>query len=89
MAGCPLSGYANERSPREKTLLRRFLVLESILPDKTYDPGCLSPVESMDLLFFLVLDTRCYRKDQFRLIEVCRLTTNWFQCLLAALKDRK
>ena len=39
-----------------------------MIPDKTYDPECLSPVEPMDLLslLFLVLDTNCYRKDQFK-----------------------
>ena len=37
-----------------------------LIPDKTYDPECLPPVESMDLLSFLVLDTSYYSKDQFK-----------------------
>ncbi|CAH3121722.1 unnamed protein product, partial [Porites lobata] len=37
-----------------------------LIPDKTYDPECVPPVESMDLLSFLVLDTSYYSKDQFK-----------------------
>ena len=37
-----------------------------IIPDKTYDPRCLSPVECMNLLSFLVLDTSYYRTLQIR-----------------------
>ena len=37
-----------------------------LIPDKTYDPEYLPPVESMDLLSFSVLDTSYYSKDQFK-----------------------
>ena len=33
-----------------------------LIPEKTYDPECLPPVESMDLLSFLVLETSYYSK---------------------------
>ena len=71
MAGYPLSDHANTLDPRER---KRYLETIScvgidsvlIIPDKTYDPGCLSSVESMDLLSFLVLDTSYYRTLQIR-----------------------
>ena len=37
-----------------------------LIPDITYDPECLPPVESMDLLSFLVPDTSYYSKNQFK-----------------------
>lgn len=70
MAGYPLSDYANTLDPHVK---KRYLEKIScvgidpvLIPDKTDDPECLPPVESMDLLSFLVLDTSYYSKDQFK-----------------------
>ena len=37
-----------------------------LIPDITYDPECLPPAESMDLLSFLVPDTSYYSKNQFK-----------------------
>ena len=37
-----------------------------LIQDKTWDPECLSLVESIDLLSFLVLDTSYHSKDQFK-----------------------
>ena len=71
------------RSPCEKRYLEKIscLVIDPVLiPDKTYDPECLPPVESMDLLSFLTKVNTA--RTNIRFIEVCRLITNsWFQGL--------
>lgn len=56
------------RSPHEKMLEKISCVgIDPVLiPDITYDPECLPPVESMDLLSFLVPDTSYYSKNQFK-----------------------
>ena len=52
MAGYPLSDYANTLGPHVKK--RYFEKISCVgidpvlIPDKTYDPECLSPVEFMD-----------------------------------------
>ena len=68
--GYPLSDYANTLDPHVK---KRYVEKIScvgidpvLIPDKAYDPECLPPVDSMDLLSFLVLDTSYYSKDQFK-----------------------
>ena len=57
MAEHPLSDYANTLDPHVKKLYLEktsCVGIDPILvPDKTYDPECLSRVESMDLLSFL------------------------------------
>ena len=71
MAGYPLSDYTNtlDSHVKKRDLEKISCVgIDSVLiiPDKTYDPGSLSPVESMDLLSFLVLDTSYYITLQIR-----------------------
>ena len=69
MAGYPLSDYANMLDPHMKKMLEKisFVGIDPVLiPDITYDPECLPPVESMDLLSFLVPDTSYYSKNQFK-----------------------
>ena len=70
MAEHPLSDYANTLDPHVKKLYLEKISSVGIdpilIPDKTYDPECLSGVESMDLLSFLVLDTSYHSKEQFK-----------------------
>ena len=52
MAGYPLSDYANTLGPHVKKRYFKKISCVGIdpvlIPDKTYDPECLSPVEFMD-----------------------------------------
>ena len=69
MAGYPLSDYANMLDPHMKKMLEKISCVgidPVLIPDITYDPECLPPVESMDLLSFLVPDTSYYSKNQFK-----------------------
>lgn len=69
MAGYPLSYYANMLDPHMKKMLEKISCVgidPVLIPDITYDPECLPPVESMDLLSFLVPDTSYYSKNQFK-----------------------
>ena len=70
MPAYPLSDYANSLYPQVKKRysekFSRVGMDPVLIPEKTYDPECLPPVESMDLLSFLVLETSYYSKDQFK-----------------------
>lgn len=69
MAGYPLSDYANMLDPHMKKMLEKISCVgidPVLIPDITYDPECLPPVESMDLLSFLGPDTSYYSKNQFK-----------------------
>ena len=41
-------------------------LIEGKLTLRTRQPDCLSPVESIDLLFYLVLETSFYAQQQFK-----------------------
>ena len=36
------------------------------IPDQQFDTECLPPIEAMDLLSYLVLETSFYTKEQFK-----------------------
>ena len=63
-ASIPLSVYANKLEPEVK---KRYLEKISaigidpvLIECKNFQPDCLPPVESTDLLFYLVLETSYY-----------------------------
>ena len=66
----PLSGYAKNLDGAVK---QRYLekiecigIDPILLEGKKFDPDCLPPVESADILTYLVLETSYYTKDQFK-----------------------
>eukprot|EP00795_Rhopilema_esculentum_P001003 gene1003-10782_t len=65
-----LSNYAKKL---ENHVLKRYMekiayigVDPMLIPDSSFDPECLPPVEATDLLSYLVLDTSYYTKTQFK-----------------------
>ena len=73
----PLSEYA---SKLEEHVKQRYLqqipsigvdpaLIEGKLTLRTRQPDCLSPVESIDLLFYLVLETSFYSQQQFKVFR--------------------
>ena len=40
-----------------------------LIEGKNFEPDCLPPVESTDLLFYLVLETSYYTKQQFKVFR--------------------
>ena len=66
----PLSEYAKKLEPRVR---QRYLEKISaigidpvLIESKNFQPDCLRPVESTDLLFYLVLETSFYTQQQFK-----------------------
>ena len=66
----PLSEYAKKLEPRVR---QRYLEKISaigidpvLIESKNFQPDCLPPVESTDLLFYLVLETSFYAQQQFK-----------------------
>ena len=66
----PLSVYANKLEEKVK---KRYVEKISaigidpvLIEGKNFEPDCLPPVESTDLLFYLVLETSYYTKQQFK-----------------------
>ena len=45
------------------------VLIEGKLTLRTRQPDCLSPVESIDLLFYLVLETSFYSQQQFKVFR--------------------
>ena len=66
----PLSDYANKLDQKiKKRYLEKIskIGIDPVLIDgKNFEPDCLPPVESTDLLFYLVLETSYYTKQQFK-----------------------
>ena len=66
----PLSDYANKLEPHVKKRYSEKISCVGIdpmlIPEKTCDSECLPPVESIDVLSFLVLETSYYTKEQFK-----------------------
>ena len=69
-ASIPLSDYAKKLEPKVK---KRYLEKISaigidpvLIEGKNFQPDCLPPVESTNLLFYLVLETSYYTKQQFK-----------------------
>jgi hypothetical protein len=65
-----LGDYANQLEVNEK---KRYIDKIScigidpfIIPENNFDPECLPPVESMDLVSYLVLETSYYTQQQFK-----------------------
>ena len=69
-APIPLSEYANKLEPKvKKRYLEKISVIgidPVLIEGKNFEPDCLPPVESTDLLFYLVLETSYYTKQQFK-----------------------
>lgn len=69
-AAIPLSDYANKLEPKVKK--RYFVKISAIginpvlIESKNFTPDCLPPVETTDLLYYLVLETSYYTKQQFK-----------------------
>ena len=67
-APIPLSEYANKLEPKvKKRYVEKISVIgiDPVLIEGN-EPDCLPPVESTDLLFYLVLETSYYTKQQFK-----------------------
>ena len=69
-ASIPISDYAKKLDTNVK---RRYFdkincigIDPVLIPEKSFDPDCLPPVESADILSYLVLETSFYTKDQFK-----------------------
>ena len=62
----PLSEYANKLIGVDSALIEGKLTL------RTRQPDCLPSVESIDLLFYLVLETSFYVQQQFKAVVL-----NW------------
>ena len=56
------------------------------IPDQQFDTECLPPIEAMDLLSYLVLETSFYTKEQFKAYKSLEPTTLWFQDFYQAFK---
>ena len=69
-ASIPLKDYANKLEPKVKKRYLKKISAVGIDPvlneGKNFKPDCLPPVESTDLLFYLVLETRYNTKQQFK-----------------------
>ena len=66
----PLSEFANKLEPRAR---QRYLEKISaigidpvLIESKNFEPDCLAPAESTDLLFYLALETSFYAQQQFK-----------------------
>jgi hypothetical protein len=66
----PLSNYAKKLEPKVKKRYEEKIsdigVDPMLIEGKYFQPDCLPPVESTDLLFYLVLETSYYTKQQFK-----------------------
>ena len=66
----PLSDYAKQLEQKINQRYREKIAAIGIDPvlieGKFFEPDCLPPVESTDLLFYLVLETSYYTKQQFK-----------------------
>ena len=66
----PLSNYANELELKlKKRCLDKISTIgidPVLMEGENFEPDCLPPVESTDLLFYLVLETSYYTKQQFK-----------------------
>lgn len=66
----PLSDYANrlENNVKQRYLEKISAIgIDPVLKEgQNFEPDCLPPVESTDLLFYLVLETSFYTKRQFK-----------------------
>ena len=66
----PLSDYANKLEPHVKKRYSEKIscigIDPMLIPETTCDSECLAPVESIDVLSILVLETSYYTKEQFK-----------------------
>ena len=62
----PLSDYAKKLDPKVKRYYEEKIAAVGMIEGKYFQPDCLPLVESTDLLFYLVLETSYYTKQQFR-----------------------
>ena len=70
LASIPLSEYAKKLdSVVKRQYLEKFECVgidPVLIQGKNFDPDCLPPVESADILCYLVLKTSYYTKEQFK-----------------------
>lgn len=66
-ASIPLSDYANKLEPKvKKSYLAKISAIginPVLIESKKFELDCLPPVESTDILFYLVSETSYYRKQ--------------------------
>ena len=60
-----------------------------LIPEKMYDPEYSPPVESMDLLSFLVLEMSCYSKEQFKAFRSLQAYNQLVSGLVSCVKGYK
>ena len=80
------------RSAREKRYSEKISCVGMdpvLIPEKTYDPECLAPVESMDLLSYLVLKTSYYSKDQFKAFRSLQAYNQLVSGFVSSVKGHK
>ena len=65
-----LSGYAESLDSHVKTrYIKKISVLgadPNSIPEEQFEPECLPPIEAIDLLGYLVLETSYYTREQFK-----------------------
>ena len=68
-----LGDYAESPDSKVKERYRETISLTGIdpfiIPDKNFDPECLPPVESTNLVSYLVLETSRYLQKQFKAFQ--------------------
>ena len=90
-ASIPLSDYANKLEPKVK---KRYLAKISaigidhvLIEGKNFEPDCLPPVESTDLLFYLVLETSYYTKQQFKAFRSLQAYNQMVSGFISSVQD--
>ena len=92
----PLSEYA---SKLEEHVKQRYLekissigvdaaLIEDKLTLRTRQPDCLQPVESIDLLFYLVLETSFYAQQQFKAFRSLQAYSQMVSGFIASVQGR-
>jgi len=68
LSSFPLSDYAKKLKPHylEKISVIGMFSFDMLIKGKHFQADCLPPVESTDLLFYLVLETSFYTQQQFK-----------------------
>ena len=90
----PLPEYASmlEDHAKQRHLLKissigvDLALIEGKLTLRTRQPDCLPPVESIDLLFYFVLETSFYAQQQFKAFHSLQAYNQMFQGLLRGYK---
>jgi len=65
LSSFPLSDYTKKLKPRYLEKISVIGIDPVLIEGKHFQADCLPPVESTDLLFYLVLETSFYTQQQF------------------------